>query len=622
MVGRRVSAIALVLALLGAACHGQRPRVAPSVSIRRYPTGGTLRVAIPKSFFPFPSLDPQKAYGPMDWELLRCCLLRTLLNFRGLPTREGGTIPRPDLATRLPSLSADGLTWTFPIRHGVHYAPPLAQVQVTAQDFIRALEREADPKASKGGYAPYYSVIQGFDDVTSGRAQTISGLEAPDPFTLRVHLTHPEGDLGDLFTLPATAPIPPNPSDPTARFGIAQGHDDDLSGFLVASGPYMVEGSGTVDFSAAAGEQRPAPGFADGRSIALVRNPSWRLSQDAIRPAYVDRIQVTEGGTLEADSALIDEGTQDLVLYPLVSPQVPPAQLSAYQRDPSQGMVDAEPRDAIRYVSMNLAVPPLDDIHVRTAINLAVDKQAVLTSLGGPTAGRITNHIALDSLEENLLLNYDPFPTPDHHGDPSAAMEAMAASRYDRDHDGRCDTAVCHDLLALTLPSPAAMAASKVIAEDLRAVGIDLKVEVPDDIFAVLDDPTKKVPMALDIAWIKDIPSASNYFTPLFLASSIGAAAGANYALLGATSDQLRSWGYSVTSVPSVDDRIGQCLSISGSQAAQCWSSLDQYLMTQVVPWVPLISENHVQVVPSRIAHYSYDQFGDLPALDQIALRS
>jgi len=28
-----------------------------------------------------------------------------------------------------------------------------------------------------------------------------------------------------------------------------------------------------------------------------------------------------------------------------------------------------------------------------------------------------------------------------------------------------------------------------------------------------------------------------------------------------------------------------------------------------------------VQVVPKRITHYSYDQFADLPALDQIALR-
>ena len=38
--------------------------------------------------------------------------------------------------------SPDGLTYTFHIRQGVHYAPPLQNVTVQAQDFIRALLRE------------------------------------------------------------------------------------------------------------------------------------------------------------------------------------------------------------------------------------------------------------------------------------------------------------------------------------------------------------------------------------------------------------------------------------------------------------------------------------------------
>ena len=56
------------------------------------------------------------------------------------------------------------------------YAPPLQDVEVTAQDFIRAFEREADPKASSGGYPFYYSAIEGFDDFGSGEADSISGL--------------------------------------------------------------------------------------------------------------------------------------------------------------------------------------------------------------------------------------------------------------------------------------------------------------------------------------------------------------------------------------------------------------------------------------------------------------
>ena len=57
---------------------------------------------------------------------------------------------KPDLAADLPAVSDDGLTYTFTLKPGIHYAPPLQDVEVTAQDFIRALEREADPKASVG----------------------------------------------------------------------------------------------------------------------------------------------------------------------------------------------------------------------------------------------------------------------------------------------------------------------------------------------------------------------------------------------------------------------------------------------------------------------------------------
>src|SRR6266568_1996257 len=179
----------IVLALVGAACTGGKPHPTPAPSVLTQ-TGGTLRIGVPTTFTTFTTskviLDPQKDYIPEPWELFRCCLLRTLLSFQGKPTGQGGTDLRPDLATALPEVSADGLVWTFHLRRNLHYAPPLQRIQITAGDIIRALEREANPKASAGGYSYYYSVLSGFDDAANGKAESISGLEAPDPFTLRV----------------------------------------------------------------------------------------------------------------------------------------------------------------------------------------------------------------------------------------------------------------------------------------------------------------------------------------------------------------------------------------------------------------------------------------------------
>jgi ABC-type oligopeptide transport system substrate-binding subunit len=174
----------------------------------------------------------------------------------------------------MPSVSGDGLTWTFRLKPGLHYGPPLEHVEITAQDFIRALEREANPTASAIGYSYYYSVIQGFDDYAAGTADSISGLEAPDDTTLTLHLVRPTGDLGERLALPAAAPIPPNPSDPTAQLGAAEGHDDGDGSFLVSSGPYILEGSEALDFSLPPDQQHGVAGLVPGKAITLVRTAS------------------------------------------------------------------------------------------------------------------------------------------------------------------------------------------------------------------------------------------------------------------------------------------------------------------------------------------------------------
>jgi peptide/nickel transport system substrate-binding protein len=571
------------------------------------------------------ALDPQKDYWYDSWELLRCCLLRTLLSYRGAPTAQGGAVLQPDLAASMPTVSGDGLIWTFHLKPGLHYAPPLQRVSITAQDIIRALEREANAKASAGGYSFYYSVIQGLDAFAAGQADSISGLEAPDETTLRVHLIKPTGDLGERLALPAAAPIPPNPADPAAPLGVAAGHDDDYGRFLVASGPYMVDGSAALDFSLPPGQQRPASGFVSGKAITLVRNRSWDPASDRLRGAYVEKIEVSIGGTLEDAATAVDSDRSDLVFFPGPPPQAPPDQVRAYQSDTAKGTISVDAADRIRYVSMNLAVPPLDDVHVRKAMNLVVDKARLQAIRGGPAVADPIGHTAPNSLENNLLLNYDPYATPGHAGSVEEARKEMALSRYDTNGDGICDAPACSGISAVGLNfSPEVIAQAKEIRKDVAQIGLrlDLKLMPLPSMSAMLTHPKSHVALALNVAWAKDYLNASTFFVPLFASASISSPTAGNYALVGATPEQLRKWGYSVTSVPGVDDRIDACLVELGETQLRCWADLDQYLMENVVPWVPFASESHVEVIPSRIVRYSYDQFAILPALDQIALRA
>jgi peptide/nickel transport system substrate-binding protein len=581
------------------------------------PDGGTLRVVIPRSLASPLSvgtaLDPQVDYWFDSFELFRCCLLRTLLAHPGLSTEEGGTALRPDLAAAMPEVSGDGLTWTFRLKEGIAYGPPLEDTQIVAGDIIRALEREA-AMASGDTYAFYYSVIEGFDAVVRGEADSVSGVEAPDDSTLILHLTHPAGDLADLFAMAATAPIPPVSS---TRLGVAEGVDG-YGRFLVASGPYMIEGSEDLDLSVPTGDRAPISGYVPGGSLTLVRNPSWERETDALRPAYVDRIEVTMGGNIGEAVRLVQTGEADLYVYDAPAPQVPIDVVQRFQDHPELGVVvHVEPRDFVRYITVNLAVPPLDDLHVRRAISYAIDKQALLDLRGGPIAGDIAGHVVLDSLENGYLAGYDPYPTS-----LVAAREEMAQSAYDDDADGRCDHQVCKGLLMLSskgiFPEMDEMAAS--VRQDLKGIGIELRVETIKHwqrSYDRLVDPSAKVPLAIFPAWGKDFLNASTFVVPLFSSQQIGTN---NLSLVGASSARLRKWGYGVTSVPSIDDTIDRCLALVGDLQVRCWAEADQLLMTDVIPWVPYIFESKVQLVSDRVVAYSFDQFAISPALDRIAV--
>jgi peptide/nickel transport system substrate-binding protein len=606
------------------ACSSASPGGTTSASTDTTPRGGTLRVAVP-DFMVFPPprgngladalVDPQQSAPIESLEILRCCLTRTLLAHRGLSTDRGGAELLPDLATGLPDVSADGLTWTFHMRAGLHYSPPLQATEITTPDIVRGLERTGRLMQTP----PYYSIIAGFDAYSNNRADSVSGLETPDPHTLVVHLTSPAGDLGERLTLPPASPIPPLPGHPEAAYGVATGHDDGDSPFLVSSGPYMIEGIDKVDFTKPPAAQARASGYhAATPSVVLVRNPSWSSGVDGLRPAYVDRIVITGGGTRDTVAASVDDGTADVVMLTMQPPQAPLAQIKAYQADPGKGRVDIGVADSVRSFTMNLAQPPFDDVHVRRAVNYAIDRPHLLDIFGGPVVGAVVGHMAIDSLEQDTLVNYSPYRGPAGHGDLDAAKREMALSPYDVNHAGVCGADACKHVTALTR-SPFGPITTEIAAE-LARIGIVLDVteaSSPGAFFQRLLDPTQHIAAGLIVAWGKDYLNASSYFYGQFAGS--GAGQNGN-ALMGASAEQLRTWGYSVKSVPSIDDRITECFGLIGGDQLRCWTALDEYVTEKVVPAAPLFTDNQVNVVPKRVARFARDQAWNLPALDQVAL--
>ena len=105
----------------------------------------------------------------------------------------------------------------------------------------------------------------------------------------------------------------------------------------------MVEEAEAIDFSPPVDERTPASGYSPGESLTLVRNPSWDPATDALRPAYVDRIAIDIGGTLEEASARVDAGEIDFVFYASPPPQSPLEQIERFAADPKLGRVHVYP---------------------------------------------------------------------------------------------------------------------------------------------------------------------------------------------------------------------------------------------------------------------------------------
>ncbi len=639
--GVRTAAFVATLALVASGCTGGGDASpAPDGVGASVPRGGTLRVGLYHWSKDSPS-DPTTVFLLPQLAIYPCCLLRTLYYYNGRPAAEGGSILRPDLATGPPEVSSDGLTWSIHIRPGLRYGPPLQDVEITAPDFIRAIERILSPAPRQlqsptgllGASSDYFLEIEGAQDYVEGKSDAISGLEAPDRHTLRIHLTEQNGDLPYRLSLMPTAPIPPNPFRPDAEFGGAEGHERDGYGrFLVSSGPYMIEGSQKLDFSKPPHQQQPASGL---DPLVLVRNPSWRRSSDPLRAAYVDRIEFTafdrkrQGFDFSFPPAAkikryrlsyakkVEEGEIDVVDFP-----APLEQVRRYQADPTlSDRLEIHQWQNVRFLSLNVAQPPFDDVYVRRAVNYVIDKRRILDVWHeGLDTAAIYRHLAPDETENNLLAGYDPYPSRNDAGNLPAAKEEMRRSVYDRNDDGICDTS-CDLGTILWRNDGANPEIAEAVRDDLTKIGIRFAPKLVNggEMYQACFDPGSHANLC-QAAWVADYPSASTFFPGLYSSDALAEGC-CNLSLLGATPKQLRRWGYAAKAVPNADQRMTACQQAIGISQTQCWVAFDVYLMEEIVPATPLLRDTAPVIVSSRVASFSWDQVAGVPALDKIALK-
>ena len=129
----------------------------------------------------------------------------------------------PLLATTMPEVSPDGLTYTFQVRSGIYFQDdPCFEAtggcgrELTAQDFVYAIQRVADARTVSTGWWLFRNRIVGLDAFREatlkepGREvnRPIEGLQAPDERTLVITLTQPYPQFLYVLAMHYAAAIP------------------------------------------------------------------------------------------------------------------------------------------------------------------------------------------------------------------------------------------------------------------------------------------------------------------------------------------------------------------------------------------------------------------------------
>jgi peptide/nickel transport system substrate-binding protein len=557
--GFRMARLALGLALVVVGCAG-RDGDDGGDGVR----GGTLRVLTAE---PHPTLDTAVFYYPP----IARAYARTLYGYNLAGPPEQKTVPVPDIADGPAQLSADRRSYTFRLRAGVRYAPPVNR-EVTAADFITAIQRLYDQQNPSGAQS-YADLIAGTKAFGSGKATRISGLSAPDARTLTITLDQPAGDFLSILTLAYFAPVP---GEYAANYVVGANYD----GHVVGSGPYTPT---TYD---------------PGRLIVLDRNPNWDPATDPLRKAWVDRIQVTPGVSTSSTRRAIEREEADLSLIS----HLPQTRVDALRADPEQSRrLSVNTTGSLLFLNLGThkKAGAIADVRVRQAVNYAIDKVAYRDALAGRYAA--TGELASTILAPGSLgyRHYDLYPTPGGRGDPAKAKALLAAAGYPRGLT----------LGFATLSSGRLAAGRKPIEESLEKAGIRLKVTTNkpwDPHFEALRNPAKRLEHQL----------GQNGWIPDYLGDN------ARQTIVPQYDSRLTDFGgnFSEYDNPTVNRLIDQALAEADPhRRATLWSQIDQQIMRDA-PLVPLVWEKAAFQWASRVHGWVYNPWTVTPDLTAVWL--
>jgi ABC-type transport system substrate-binding protein len=426
--------------------------------------GGTLTL----SYLTEPSsLDPAIAWNVIDWQIEHD-IYQGLLQYAHKPG-EAGTELIPCLATEVPStanggISADGKVYTFHLRTGVKFQPPVSR-EVTAADFKYSFERMmSSPRAPA---TSFYMGVVGADAFMKGKADEITGYKVVDPTTIEITLKSPDLSFLNAITMDFCDVVPKEWVDKWTK---------QFNRHPLGTGPFVFQK------------------WTAGREIVLTRNPQY---WEAGRP-YLDTIDYQLSFSPSTALLKLERGEVDVL-----GDGVPTADLVRVQADPKlKQQIFSQPLVAISYMFMNVDMKPFDDVKVRQALSWAINRDKLVKLQGGQAMS---------------LWQFYPKGMPGYQEgkvmygyDPAKAKQLLADAGYP---DG-FKTMLYTDNVD---PNPKLWTS---VQADLAAVGVQAELKTMSNNSFYTQQGMPNTLTAGSFGWWMDFPDPSDWISPLFSKAS------------------------------------------------------------------------------------------------------
>jgi peptide/nickel transport system substrate-binding protein/oligopeptide transport system substrate-binding protein len=369
----------------------------------------------------------------------------------------------PDIA-RSWSLSPDQLTYTFRLRRDVRFSNGR---KVTAHDFRYSFERVLTPK-TKAPLTWVLDKVEGADDFIAGRAAAISGIRVMNDQTLVLKLEKPFGPFLSLLAMTTAYVVP---REEVERLG------QDFGTHPIGSGPYVLAE------------------WKHGQHIILTAREDYFEGSPKLNGIYYRVIPEDLTAVMEFET-----GHLDVLL-------IPASEYRRYTTDPAwRELVFGRTGLDSYYIGLNCTRPPFNDVRVRRAVNMAIDRQHILNTV----------------FEKRGVLATGPVPP----GLWKTRTLTRAAAGYSYDPEKakawiREAGAEGATIKIYISADPEVLDIIEVVQSYLAKAG--LRAEITQlDWSAFKHAVNEGEPDAFWLSWWADYPDPENFLFPLFHSASVG----------------------------------------------------------------------------------------------------